>query len=418
MATVHKNNVYCQTQAIIFNSFNQIITNTLTGDIMVLFLADVLLFKTTDITFILSLIPLISIIRLPLIFLMRGIDYIKAIKYSVIVKICFVIALLLIPLNHMSFYKYSILILIYQIAVEFGVGICWQPLMREITTTRDRGSFFGKMRFCFMMLNSLYVFLISVFIGESLTERQYKILLLVCLVGLLIQYYAIRKLAIGKNFSLQNCTVNKSIKRLLYENRAIVRVLLLDLIFLCAGVTLNVVYLKNALMYSSKVVSLYITIFNLSSTFLLPFIGQMLDKNYKKGISYICFVYVFYLIVLLCLPANNNKSFVIIFPTILYAILSGIISSGVYLIMTILQHGCITHSGDSFVVLNIYQMIIYISTFFVTNIMGYVITWTKNTQFSICFLNFDLFKLINMIAIVCCVVFSKSIKEKIILSKF
>lgn len=417
MDSVHRKNTYCQTQAIIFNSFNQIITNTLTGDIMVLFLADVLLFKTTDITFILSLIPLISIIRLPLIFLMRGTDYIKAIKYSVIVKTGFVIVLLLIPLNHLSFYKYSILILIYQIAVEYGVGICWQPLMREITTTHDRGGFFGQMRFCFMMLNSLYVFLISVFIGESLTEIQYKLLLLVCLVGLSIQYYAIEKLAIGKNFSLKSCNTNKSIKKLLYENRAIVRVLLLELMFLCAGVTLNVVYLKNALMYPSKIVSLYITIFNLSSTILLPFIGRILDRNYKKGISYICFIYIFYLIVLLCLPTNNSKSFVIIIPTILYAILSGIISSGVYLLMTILQHGCITDSGDSFVVLNIYQIIVYISTFFVTNFMGYIITWTNNTHFSISFFNFDSFKIINMVAIFCCMILSKSIKEKIILSK-
>ena len=85
--------------------------------------------------------------------------------------------------------------------------------------------------------------------------------------------------------------------------------------------------------------------------------------------------------------------------------------------MTILQHGCITDSGDSFVVLNIYQIIVYISTFFVTNFMGYIITWTNNTHFSISFFNFDSFKIINMVAIFCCMILSKSIKEKIILSK-
>ena len=66
-----RGNTYCQNQAVLFNSVNQMITNTITGDIMVLFLTDVLRFRTLDITFIISLLPLISIIRMPVIIFMR-----------------------------------------------------------------------------------------------------------------------------------------------------------------------------------------------------------------------------------------------------------------------------------------------------------------------------------------------------------
>lgn len=409
--------IQCQHQAIWFNSFNQIITNTLTGDIMVLFLTDVLLFKTIDITFILSLIPLISIIRLPLIIFTRVKNYTKIIRISVIVKMIFVILLLLVPLNLLGFYRYSVLIIIYQIAVEFGVGICWQPLMREITTTNDRGRFFGKMRFVFMTLNSLYVFFISVFIGETLNEIQYKFLLFVCFAGLCIQYYAISKLGNIKGMVRQAYLGNKrSIKDQLFDNKKILRALLLDIIFLCAGVTLNIVYLKSVLMYSSKIVSIYITVFNISSTLLLPFIGRLLDRNYKKGITYICLVYVFYLIILLNLPFSNRQTSIILIPTILYAIISGIISSGVYLLMTILQHGLISKNEDSFVVLNIYQMIIYISTFVVTNVMGHIITYSENVKFTIGIFTMDPFKIATTVIVICCIIIVKITSKNIALS--
>ena len=101
--------IQCQHQAIWFNSFNQIITNTLTGDIMVLFLTDVLLFKTIDITFILSLIPLISIIRLPLIIFTRVKNYTKIIRISVIVKMIFVIFIASSPQHLICYSMYSIL---------------------------------------------------------------------------------------------------------------------------------------------------------------------------------------------------------------------------------------------------------------------------------------------------------------------
>lgn len=403
-------NVYCQNQAILFNSFNQIITNTITGDIMVLFLIDVLSFRTLDVTFIISLVPLISIIRLPLMFWMRNKNYINLIRFSVIVKILFVTILLFIPFDLLNFYKYVVLVIIYQIAVEFGVGLCWQPLMRMITTDDDRGKFFGKMRFIFMMLNSLYVLGISVFIGDYLTGIQYKLLLLICLLGLIVQVYAIEKIGKVKILFVKNhIKKQKSIKQQFVDNRKVLKILILELLFLCIGVTLNVVYLKNVLMYSSRIITLYIMIFNIASTVVLPVVGSILDRNHKKGLSYICLLYVFYLVVLLCLPIKNGTSFFSSIITIVFAFLSGIISSSVYLLMTVLSHAAISDSEDAFVILNIYQIIVYMATFLVTNLIGRIVTLSEKLKVTFDFLEIDAFKIFNMICVLFCLLVVKLI---------
>lgn len=405
-------NDYLQRQAILFNSFNQIITNTLTGDIMVLFLTDVLFFKSQNITLLLSLIPLVCLIRLPLIFLMKKNNYIKAIQKSLIIKLCFVAVLLLMPLKLLSFGSFFALILIYRLAVEYGVGICWQPLMREITDKKNRGSFFGKMRFCFMTLNSLYVFFLSFFIKDALSERQYKLLLLVCLLGLFIQYYAIGRLSAAKTFSSQvKVKHKKSIRDLVKENPCLRLLFLLEFLFLWAGVSLNVVYLKSALTYSSKAASVYITVFHLSSTLLLPFAGKVLDKNYRKGLSYICTLYLFYLLSLFCLPPFMGNRLSTILSLLFYALVSGMISSGIYLLTTLLQHACIRSGEDSFVLLNGYQMLLYIASFLVTNFMGFVITWAKSFRFSLLFISLDAFRLTHLIAVLVCLALCRYIKK-------
>lgn len=408
---------YCQKQAIIFNSFNQIITNTIVGDIMVLFLTDVLLFETINITFILSLIPLISIVRLPLIFILMGSNKITMIKTSIIIKIILVITLLLVPWNFLSFWRYTALIIIYQIAVEFGVGICWQPLLREITTAKDRGKFFSNMRFVFMMLNSIYVFLLSVFVGNAMSSQQYRVLLGVSLFGMLLQYYAIKKIGkkqiIKENDNLKR--IDKPIKEQIKENRIMVWPLILDLLFLTVGFTLNVVYLKTVLGYSSKLVSLYITLNNLGGTLLLPIIGRVLDRSYKKASNYICGLYLVYLLVLICIPVYTPDHGMQVLLLIMLALLSGVIASSAYLLMTVLQHKLVKSGEDTFIILNLYQIIMYLSTFAVTNIMGVVISKAAgNPLLSTHQVSLDLFKVINTILILICVAAVKIVIKKII----
>lgn len=405
---------YCQKQAIIFNSFNQIITNTLTGDIMVLFLTDILLFKIANITFILSLIPLVALVRLPLIFVLRGRSKVKMIEISIIVKVIFVAVLLSVPWNLLGVWKYTALIIIYQISTEYGVGICWQPLMREITSISDRGQFFSRMRFVFMSLNTLFIFLLAFFVGDVMNSLQYKALLCVSLFGLLLQFYTIRKIS-RKQIIIANNEGHKISRPLLQQlsdNKKILWALILDLLFLCIGFTLNVVYLKTVLGYSSKLVSLYITLNNLGGTLFLPFMGRVLDGNLQKGNRYICRLYLIYMVVLVMLPVYVSGSMInVVFITI-FSLLSGVIASGVYLMMTIIQHSLVK-TEDSFMVLNLYQIIIYAVAFVSTNVFGSIINYAGHDRISMIYLfSLDIFKCVYAFLILSSVVIVKIVFHK------
>lgn len=406
---------YCQKQAIIFNSFNQIITNTLTGDIMVLFLTDILLFQTVNITFILSLIPLIALVRLPLIFILRGSNKVKMIEISIIAKAVFVATLLSIPWSLLGVRKYTALIIIYQIAVEFGVGICWQPLMKEITSISDRGQFFSRMRFVFMSLNTVFVFLLAFFVGDAMNIFQYKALLYVSLFGLLIQFYAIKKIEkkqviIESNY--YNGT-NKPLLQQLIDNKKILWALILDLMFLCIGFTLNVVYLKTTLGYSSKLVTLYITLNNLGGTLSLPLLGKLLDRDLHKGSKCICKLYLIYMMILVMLPIYTSGNIINVIFIIMLSLLSGVIASSIYLMMTILQHNLVK-TEDSFMVLNLYQIIIYVATFISTNMFGIIINNSRYNRVSTIYsFSLDLFKCVNVFLILCSTVIVKIVFHKI-----
>jgi hypothetical protein len=411
---VNREKRYCQKQAIIFNSFNQIITNTLTGDIMVLFLTDILLFKIVNITFIISLIPLVALVRLPLIFVFRGWSKVKMIEISIIVKVIFVVVLLSVPWNLLGVWNYTALIIIYQISTEYGVGICWQPLMREITTISDRGQFFSRMRFVFMSLNTIFVFLLAFFVGDVMSIIQYKALLYVSLFGLTLQFYAIRKISRKQNI-INNNNGNKISKPFLQQisdNKKILWALILDLLFLCIGFTLNVVYLKTVLGYSSKLVSLYITLYNLGGTLLLPLMGRVLDRNLQKGSRYICRLYLIYMVVLIMLPVNLSGSIInVVFITI-FSLLSGVIASGVYLMMTILQHSFVK-TEDSFLVLNLYQIIIFAAAFVSTNVFGSIINYARHDRISMTFLfSLDIFKCVYVFLILSSVGIVKMVFHK------
>ena len=405
---------YCQKQAIIFNSFNQIITNTLTGDIMVLFLTDILLFKIANITFILSLIPLVALVRLPLIFVLRGRSKVKMIEISIIVKVIFVAVLLSVPWNLLGVWNYTALIIIYQISTEYGVGICWQPLMREITSISDRGQFFSRMRFVFMSLNTLFILLLAFFVGDVMNSLQYKALLCVSLFGLLLQFYTIRKIS-RKQIIIANNEGHKISRPLLQQlsdNKKILWALILDLLFLCIGFTLNVVYLKTVLGYSSKLVSLYITLNNLGGTLFLPFMGRVLDRNLQKGNRYICRLYLIYMVVLVMLPVYVSGSMInVVFITI-FSLLSGVIASGVYLMMTIIQHSLVK-TEDSFMVLNLYQIIVYAVAFLSTNVFGSIINYAGHDRISIIYLfSLDIFKCVYAFLILSSVVIVKIVFHK------
>ena len=110
------------------------------------------------------------------------------------------------------------------------------------------------------------------------------------------------------------------------------------------------------------------------------------------------------------MPGNIlNISFIFAF-----ALISGIIASGVYLLMTMIQHSLVKIK-DSFMVLNLYQIVVYVATFIITNILGAVISSAATDRIPIiyCF-SIDLFKVVIIITIL----ISLGVIEKIFSKKW
>lgn len=232
--------------------------------------------------------------------------------------------------------------------------------------------------------------------------------------GLLLQFYTIRKIS-RKQIIIANNEGHKISRPLLQQlsdNKKILWALILDLLFLCIGFTLNVVYLKTVLGYSSKLVSLYLTLNNLGGTLFLPFMGRILDRNLQKGNRYICRLYLIYMVVLVMLPVYVSGSMInVVFITI-FSLLSGVIASGVYLMMTILQHSLVK-TEDSFMVLNLYQIIIYVVAFVSTNVFGSIINYAGHDRISMIYLfSLDIFKCVYAFLILSSVVIVKIVFNK------
>jgi MFS family permease len=198
----------------------------------------------------------------------------------------------------------------------------------------------------------------------------------------------------------------------LSDNKKILWALILDLLFLCIGFTLNVVYLKTVLGYSSKLVSLYITLNNLGGTLILPLMGRVLDRNLQKGSRYICRLYLIYMVVLIMLPVNLSGSMINVVFITMFSLLSGVIASGVYLMMTILQHSLVK-TEDSLMVLNLYQIIIYAAAFVSTNVFGSIINYASHVRISMIYLfSLDIFKCVYVFLIMSSVVIVKKVFHK------
>ncbi len=404
-----------QKNAIYFNTFNQIIMITLTGDVMVLFVSDVLNFSSETITFLLSLIPFVALVRLPLISILNNFSWNDLIKKSVIIKILCVLAILFIPTSNMNKYIFICIILVYRISAEFGGGMCWQPLMRAITDDKNRGEFFGKMRFVFKILTSVYLLGINIFIGKNISEKNYHILLAIALLGLLIQLFTIGKIRAPKENKVDDRESTKmSLKEVIlkyYKPREdLFKALILHSIFIFVGFKVNVLYFKSILHYSSKIVSIYISLFTISGIFILPIIGKKVDNNINKSVNLTVLLYVLYGIVLLLLPYNDNNYFVLIGVVLLGGI-AGVIISTSSLVVTVLFHKAIKDLNQSFAIINIYQLILYVVMFLSINFLGFMVSNSANMSFNVSFFKFDLYRLVYMLLIIVFLPFVKWISD-------
>jgi hypothetical protein len=172
-----------QRSALFSQLFAVMISGVVAGEYMMLYANDVLGLSAVSIATIFSLAPFASVLRLPALPHIQRLGLVKSLQLARIGQGLIVIALLLLPADWVRFPILAGLVVTFVLFRELGLGTVWQPLMRSITTEDDRGGFFARMRSSFTLVNLTLSAAIALFVGQQLSELQYKILLGVALFG-------------------------------------------------------------------------------------------------------------------------------------------------------------------------------------------------------------------------------------------
>ena len=76
---------------------NQIISITITGDFMILFMSQILGFSDLQNSWLITMLPIIALVRIPLSYLMRRKNLLDLMRWSVLSKLCLIAILVVIP---------------------------------------------------------------------------------------------------------------------------------------------------------------------------------------------------------------------------------------------------------------------------------------------------------------------------------
>ncbi len=272
---------YGQRYALLANFAATVTMYIVVGAMMMLFTNDVLGFSPQRIASILALIPLISIVRIGFLSQIQAFGRVRTMFVSGAIRALVLLLLILIPIDHLSFSLYVLLLLIYQTVNQIGAGSVWQPLMRDITTTNDRGQFFARMRFVFTLVRTAVIGIIPWFIGERITAGQYKVLLGIALLGLCNHIYWIRRIPEIKRSdddeSVSPIEEFRRIWNILRTTTIIRRPLLLFALHLFAQFPLYLIYLRQMLNVPANIVSVHTFFFALGTALSLLVWGKIAD---------------------------------------------------------------------------------------------------------------------------------------------
>ncbi len=255
--------------------------NVVAGGYMMLFATDVLQFNPLTIASIVAFTPLITFFRLPMMGPVRQFGRVRTLKVGRVLQILTIVLLLLTPAHLLTPLTYAGLILLFLISRELGIGLVWQSLLRDYTTTGDRGKFFARMRFSFnttnLVLNGIIIFLV----GKAVTEGVYKGMLLISLLGLLNSLFWVHflpdKAADKKKAEDEKGAKGISILNVLLHSPVMRLPLLVSLMTTAASLPLVVIYFRQMLHVPANLVALFIFFSTAGSALFFFLWGRLAD---------------------------------------------------------------------------------------------------------------------------------------------
>ncbi len=252
------------------------------GQIMMLYANDVLGFSPRKIAGVLAAVPLVALVRMPLLGTIRKIGMVRSAMLSEGLALLVVAGIILVPAAQMSFPLFLAMVMIFAGSRQIGTGSVWQPLLRGVTTARDRGRFYARMRFGLMTVTAVGMSVLPWIVGESITEDQYKWLLGVALLGLLNRMFWLRSIPQGPGLEVEdgNASAGAALSRTwktLRTAAVLRRPLLIVSLMTLVAIPVYVVYLRTMLEVPASVVTLFIVAIQLGGAISLLAWGRVAD---------------------------------------------------------------------------------------------------------------------------------------------
>jgi len=270
-----------QNAALLAQLFATLIIMTVSGQYMILYANDVVGLTPQQIAVIFSLAPFLSVLRLPAIPTIQKIGLVRTLQLSRFFQGVIILLLILIPATTLNLPTLSLLVGLFILFRELGLGTVWQPLLRTITTEEDRGDFFARMRTCFSLVNLSLSAAVALFIGQDLEEYQYKIILGLAIFGSVNAIFWSRYIPepprIRNPVRSSFIKASKSLWKLCRQSPLFRVPLLATLVISMAQLPIGLVYFREALNVPANLLAIMIFTATLGQVLSLIFWGRTSD---------------------------------------------------------------------------------------------------------------------------------------------
>lgn len=382
-----------QSSMVGLNLSNQIVSITITGDFMILFMSQILSFSDLQNSWLITMLPIIALVRIPLSYLMRRKNLLDLMRWSILSKLCLLGILVVIPYESVTFSIYALFLVLYQIAVELGFGLAWNPLILLLTEEKVRAKFLSYLGL-FQLVTSFYTLLISFFIGKELTALHYRWLLVIALASLFMQFILLKQLQTDYRL-FQNHQVTRQmdwqvLKKQLWHH---VRILLLDSLILYVTLTMNVLYMVQVLHLSANLVSLYSSMSLLGNVLAFALAGPCFEKRRSLFFTILLVVTGCEILLLFFLP--HDPATYTIFWSIGWGLLNGAVGALWGLYISLVKHQAA--SPSPFTIWNIYQGIAYLVSVLVFYLSGNLVHLASSSS------GLDPYRLVLIVCLSICI---------------
>lgn len=244
---------------------------------MIMFASHVLGYTSGQTSFLTAVAPLVLLARYPFLDVVNRLPRFRVMLAARIIQLFCVFALFIIPREHLTVPVLMPLAAIFVVTNEFLLNAVFIPTVSEITEPTERGAFLGRLRSRLQTVGLIYNMGILIFVGEELSSKEHRVLLLICIGMLINSIYWLaplrdtpkRQFPSRKHRSLWNVITTSPLMR---------RPLAISLVKSLWEWPILLIYLLNAMSMPAWLMSLFIVSRTLGVISSVNFWGRQADR--------------------------------------------------------------------------------------------------------------------------------------------